>query len=171
MNDSNTYPFFFSQIPAAPWSLQSEGISIQYDDVQPDIVMDTATPACCERACGAFIPLVVNGNYNDPNGGRNYIGLALSASPECGIPVSRVLNGNLEGLIGRDDVVVLNPKSNSIRLRIEVSRPSLSGPPISSLLSKVARLRTIQAQGKNKRDTLYTLFSPSLPSIDVDTHP
>ena len=54
-----------------------------------------------------------------------YVSFQLATSLRCGIRVSKVLDGNLEGLIGRDDRVVLNPGgANSMRLRIEVGDPS-----------------------------------------------
>ena len=85
-------------------------------------------PPCCELACGTFVPLIANGNYNDPNGGKTYIKFGMTASPWCGISVAGVLRGNLEGLEGRDDLAGLNPNSGSVRLRIEVNNPPSFGP-------------------------------------------
>ena len=70
--------------------------------------------------------MAANGNYSDPYGeGKTYIMFNKTASPWCGISVAGVLCGNLDGLEGRDDLAGLNPKSGSMRLRIEVSNPSL----------------------------------------------
>ena len=87
-----------------------------------DIAMDTSVPACCENHCGLPVPLLANGSYNGH--GRTRVDFKVSGSPRCGIQVSKVLRRDLEGLIGRDDIIVLNPESNSVRLKVEVSNPS-----------------------------------------------
>lgn len=86
------------------------------------IAMNASATTCCEKHCGSLVPLVINGNYNSP--GKTLVYFQLSGSPSCGIPVSQVLRGELEGLIGRDDTIILNPESQSIRLRIAVSNSS-----------------------------------------------
>ena len=150
------------------WESQLSEIDAQHDDgtgnhpvasdLQLAIVINPATPVCCGKACGTYVPLVVNGIYHDPNGGINHITFNLSTSPSCGIPVARVFGGNLEGLIGRDDIVVLNPKSNSIRLRIEVSHPSLVGPSHRLTCAKSCRAtRCFSPRSAQKSDTVYTV--------------
>lgn len=80
---------------------------------------------CCASACGALVPLSVNGIYYDPNGdGKSLVHFNLLDSPFCGIPVARVLRGDLEGLMERDELAGLNPSAGSMRLRVEVSNPS-----------------------------------------------
>ena len=80
---------------------------------------------CCASACGVLVPLSVNGIYQDPNGdGKSLVHFNLLDSPLCGIPVARVLRGDLEGLMGRDELAGLNPSAGSMRLRVEVSNPS-----------------------------------------------
>ena len=81
---------------------------------------------CCGKPCALIVPFVANGSYDDPNGdGRTQVRFGLSGSPFCGISVARVLRGDLDGLEDRDDLAVLNPRSGSMRLRIEVSNLSL----------------------------------------------
>ena len=86
----------------------------------------TVTPICCRRQCGPLIPLAVNGNYRGD--GKTFVFFNLTGSQTCGIRVVDVLRGNLEGLIGRDDAVELNPNADSMRLRIEVSNPPTLKP-------------------------------------------
>lgn len=89
-------------------------------------MINAGTPWCCESyACGIFVPLVANGNYNGPNGEeRTHIRFNITASPFCGIPVAKVLRGDLDGLEGRDDLAELNRNAGSMRLRIEVGNLS-----------------------------------------------
>ena len=69
-----------------------------------------------------LVPFVVNGNYNDPcGGGRNVVHFNRENSAACGISFKRVLRGDLEGLVKRDDLAELNPNADSIRLKLEVS--------------------------------------------------
>lgn len=78
--------------------------------------------SCCESVCGILIPLGTNGTYGGPNGdGESLVTFNLVASPVCGIPIARVLRGDLEGLLRRDELARLNPSSGSMRLRIRVS--------------------------------------------------
>ena len=92
-------------------------------------MIDTGTPSCCINSCGSLVPLVNNGNYDSAiDGGKAYVNFNLSGSSCCGIPVASVLRGDLDGLEGRDELARLNPRSDSIRLRIEVSSPSPVGP-------------------------------------------
>ncbi|KAF9650885.1 hypothetical protein BDM02DRAFT_3185040 [Thelephora ganbajun] len=82
-------------------------------------MINAGVPTCCQRSCGRLIPLVVNGTYNDPTGeGKTFITFNLATSQCCGIPVTRVLRGDLDGLIGRDNLARLNPSSGSMRLHI-----------------------------------------------------
>jgi hypothetical protein len=90
--------------------------------------------ACCGQRCGILIPLAVNGAFGGPEGMSN-IPFNLENSTTCGIRVKDVLNGNLEGLSGRDDYVQLNPNAESIRLRIDVSNLPPSDP-----LTKLTRV-------------------------------
>ena len=91
-------------------------------------MIDKGTPSCCSNSCGRLVPLVTKGNYIDPTGdGKTHITFNLSGSVWCGISVARVLRGDVEGLAGRDDLAGLNRRSNSMRLRIEVSNPSAIG--------------------------------------------
>jgi len=52
--------------------------------------------------------------------GRSSVDFRVTGSC-CGIPIARVLRGQLEGLFERDDLAMLNPKSRSMRLEIQVS--------------------------------------------------
>lgn len=81
---------------------------------------------CCTRYCGLLVPVLVGGTYR--NGGKNVMqfNLATSQGEQCGIPVINVIQGNLEGLVGRDDLAELNLNADSIRLKIEVGSPSVS---------------------------------------------
>ena len=91
-------------------------------------MIDKGTPSCCSNSCGRLVPLVTKGNYSGPTGdGKTHITFNLSGSAWCGISVARVLRGDVEGLAGRDDLAGLNRRSNSMRLRIEVSNPSAIG--------------------------------------------
>ena len=54
------------------------------------------------------------------------ISFSLENSTARGIPVADVLRGNLEGLVGRDDLAGLNPNADSVRLKIEVSNSSFA---------------------------------------------
>jgi len=88
----------------------------------PHNVTVSVGSACCGCGCGVLVPLEVGGI----SGGLNYYGNApvtfnLAASPVCGIPIARVLRGDIEGLIGRYELAGLNPDSGSIRLRIKVT--------------------------------------------------
>ena len=87
-----------------------------YTNIQP----------CCRNDCGVLVPFVANGTYT--GGGKKIIPFKLYGSTSCGIPIARVLQGNLEGLVERDDMAELNPPVNSIRLKIEVSRPPRHHP-------------------------------------------
>jgi len=81
--------------------------------------------SCCESACGMLVPLGANGTYGSPNGdGESLVTFNLVSSPVCGIPIARVLRGDLEGLLRRDELAKLNPSSGSMRLRIKVSNCS-----------------------------------------------
>lgn len=62
-------------------------------------------------------------------GGMSLIEFNLDGSIGCGIRIVDVLNGNIEGLAGRDDIVVFNPDRGSIRLKIEVSSSSTLRSP------------------------------------------
>ena len=107
---------------------------------QPVVVTNADVSPCCEGYCGTLVPLVANGSYNAPGGdGKTHISFNLSASPVCGISVARVLRGDLNGLVGRDDLAMLNPRAGSMRLRIEVSNPSPLRPPTNQLVPIVAR--------------------------------
>lgn len=88
---------------------------------------------CCDNHCGMLVPFAANGNYNDPNGGgRNVVHFNRANSATCGIPFKRILRGDLEGLVERDDLAELNPNADSIRLKIEVSDiPFVIIPPKS----------------------------------------
>ena len=106
---------------------------------------------CCNGACGILVPLPVLGTYADPTGdGKSFINFNLATSPLCGIPIAKVLQGNLEGLEGRDELARLNPSASSMRLRIHVSSHSLvnpfreltrvqSGPATTKFLPKLAQ--------------------------------
>ena len=86
------------------------------------VILNGGGVLCCESVCGILVPLATNNTYGSPNGdGRSLVTFNLVASPVCGIPIARVLRGDLEGLVGRDDLAELNPSSGSMRLRIEVS--------------------------------------------------
>lgn len=100
--------------------------------IPPYIVMNTNVSLCCNSYCGVLLPFVANGSYNNPRGGgKTLVTFRLAGFPTCGIPVARVLRGDLEGLNERDALAELNPNSGSMRLRIEVSNPS---PVRSSLV-------------------------------------
>lgn len=100
---------------------------------------------CCGGACGVLVPLLTNGIYADPTGdGKTLISFNLTTSPLCGIPIARVLLGNLEGLGRREELAELNPSVGSVRLLIKVGNHSLvsssrkltyvpSGPDIRKL--------------------------------------
>jgi hypothetical protein len=77
-------------------------------------MMANSNVSCCSGDCGLLVPLVPNG------GGKTTIRFDLDSSTTCGIPVSNVLRGKLEGLIGRDDLAELNPNTDSVRFKIEV---------------------------------------------------
>ena len=84
---------------------------------------------CCESVCGVLVPLAANGTYGYPNGGgKTLVTFNLIASPVCGIPMARVLRGDLDGLVGRDELAELNPGAGSMRLRIKVSSYSPVSP-------------------------------------------
>ena len=84
---------------------------------------------CCHYACGICVPLQPYYIYSDPTGdGKSFINFNLAISPLCGIPIARVLQGNLEGLEGRDELARLNPGSSSMRLWIRVSGHSPVSP-------------------------------------------
>jgi hypothetical protein len=79
---------------------------------------------CCENYCGTLVPFATKATYKDSHGhGKSYVSFNLAASPWCGIPVARVLTGDLVGLLDRDKLSELNPNSRSMRLRIEVGDP------------------------------------------------
>jgi len=78
--------------------------------------------ACCGCGCGVLVPLEVGGIGGGY--GKSLVTFNLAASPVCGIPIARVLRGDIEGLIGRDELAGLNPSCGSIRLRIKVSNHS-----------------------------------------------
>ena len=125
------------QMVSVPFLLHPTGAVAQPNVFQPAVLTNTGIPPCCENGCGRPIPLIVNGNYQDPNGeGRTYIRFNMSTTPGCGIPVARVLESNLDGLHERDDRVELNPNSGSMRLKIEVSDLPPSGPPLTDLRRK-----------------------------------
>lgn len=93
-------------------------------------------PTCCGNSCGMLFPLVSNGSYLDPRGeGKTFVAFKLAGSPLCGIPVAKVLRGDLEGLIERDELAKLNPNAGSIRLRIEVGSLSPVRPPTTQVNS------------------------------------
>lgn len=93
------------------------------------IVINMNLPSCCGSYCGVLFPLNANGAYNNPrDGGKTLVTFRLTGSSTCGIPVAKVLRGDLEGLIERDALAELNPKANSIRLRIEVGSLSPARP-------------------------------------------
>lgn len=82
-------------------------------------------PLCCERICGALVPLAASSTYDNPNGnGKTLVTFNLVDSTACGIPIARVLRGDLGGLVGCDELAELNPNCGSMRLRIEVSNHS-----------------------------------------------
>lgn len=88
------------------------------------VMAGTSDPPCCYNTCGPVVPLSTHGIYHDPNGnGKSLVFFNLIDSALCGIPVARVLRGDIEGLEGRNELVELDPSSGSIRLPIEVSHP------------------------------------------------
>jgi len=94
------------------------------------VIINTGPPPCCGNNCGTLLPFIADGTYNNPNGGvKAFVTFRLAGSPLCGIPVVKVLRGDLEGLIGREELAVLNPRSHSICLRIAVSDPCPVRPP------------------------------------------
>jgi hypothetical protein len=102
---------------------------MNYPIASPLYIMPNGTLLCCKRACGVLVPLAANGAYGGPNcDGKTFITFNLFASPVCGIPIARVLRGDLEGLVGRDELAELNPSSGSMRLRIKVSNHSPAYP-------------------------------------------
>jgi len=85
-------------------------------------LMIGTAPVCCDNSCAPLVPFVANGSYHDPDGGGEAeVFFRVSGSPFCGISVAGVLRGELGGLEARDDLVELNPRAKSMRLRIEVS--------------------------------------------------
>lgn len=68
-----------------------------------------------------MVPLIPNGSYN--GGGMTSVEFNRDTSISCGISVVEVLQGNLQGLVRRDDFIQLNPNADSMRLKIEVSGP------------------------------------------------
>ena len=120
---------------------------------QSTAVTDAGVLPCCEYSCGRPVPLIVNGNYNDPIGdGKTHIAFNVTNSPWCGISVAKVLRGDLEGLMQRDELAILNPRSKSMRLKIDVSIPPSSGlsqrlicvksgPATMSLRPRLARVQ------------------------------
>ncbi|KAF9792931.1 hypothetical protein BJ322DRAFT_87431 [Thelephora terrestris] len=83
-------------------------------------VTDPNVHICCERGnCGVLVPFAVNGTYNGD--GKKIIRFNLDNSRTCGIPFSRVLRGDLEGLVERDELAKLNPPANSMRLKLDLS--------------------------------------------------
>ena len=84
---------------------------------------------CCTRYCGDLVPVPPSSNYRSRDG-RDIIPFNLVTGRDepakCGIPVTNVIQGNLEGLVGRDDLAGLNPNADSIRFKIEVGNPSIS---------------------------------------------
>ena len=83
--------------------------------------------SCCPNCCGVLIPFTANGTHTGD--GKKIVKFNVTGSTTCGIPVSRVLRGDLEGLIERDEMAELNPPVNSVRLKIEVSSPSYHPSP------------------------------------------
>lgn len=125
---------------------------------QPTAANSAVVRSCpCPYSCGITVPLVVNGSYNDPNGdGINYVTFKLSSSPSCGIPVANVLRGDLEGLVRRDELIVLNPRASSMRLRIEVSNPSSFRPShrLTYVKSGLAT-RSLHPRSEKERSIVY----------------
>ena len=101
-------------------------------DVGDDVDSRRTLSLCCERICGVLVPLAASGTHDSPNGnGKTLVTFNLVGSTTCGIPIARVLRGDLVGLIGRDDLAELNPNWGSMRLRIEVSNHSPVSPSAS----------------------------------------
>lgn len=93
---------------------------------------------CCINQCGILLPLLVNGAYRGD--GRTIVEFNVATSLTCGIPVIDVLQGNLQGLMGRDDIIELNPNADSMRLKMEVSSPSTLWSSPRLIVREVARL-------------------------------
>jgi len=130
---------------------------------QPTIAINTGVPSCCEYRCGRLVPLSPDESYNDPLGdGKNLVTFNVAISPWCGIPVARVLLGDLEGLVNCDDFVTLNPRSSSVRLRIKVRHPSTAWYYHELTLVESGQVtRSIWPRSAYKRSTV------ALPSPDL----
>jgi len=116
---------------------------MDYPTMLPLHIINAPVPTCCGSFCGTLIPLVLNGSYNAPSGeGRSQVDFNVSGSPCCGISIARVLRGDLEGLVERDDLALLNPRSSSMRLEIQVGNPS---PARSQKLTYIESGRVMKA--------------------------
>ena len=108
-----------------------------------------ASKRCCINFCGILITSAIDGVYGPIDNGKTFVTFNLVGSSMCGIPIARILQGDLEGLVGRDQLAKLNPSSGSMCLWIEVSYHSPICPfreltrAESGLATKMYRPRSV----------------------------